>query len=237
MASLTKTPATVSLAGAATFSALAYLVSLIVPAAIQPPFPVLFYLKFDPAEIIDISSLLIFGPIVGIVTATVHFSILTVTSGGPFGPSLKYLGVLATYAGIILVTRFGKHNLVKTGLLATSFGIVTRVVLMTIVNYIYFVYVAQAAFGIDYQGFAKFVLQNGGFNVDGLQLVYVLLGLTALYNGIHAVLSIVGSLIIVAALVTRVPQLFESRSWLTNKLLLVKSSSAASNKENRPLTA
>src|SRR2546425_672944 len=139
----TKFPVTMSLAGAATFSALAYLVSLIVPAAIQPPFPILFYLRF--------------------------------------------------------------------------------------------VSIAQAAFGVDYQGFAKFVLQSSGFNVDGLQLVYLILGLTALYNGIHAILSIVASLVIVVAIVTRAPQMFGSRSWLTKKLLLVKSSFVT--KENRPVTA
>ncbi len=235
MLSRTKFPVLVSLAGAATFSALAYLVSLVVPAAIQPPFPILFYLRFDPAEIVDISSLLIFGPAVGIVTATIHFLILTGTSGGPFGPSLKYLGVLSTYIGIMLVSRFGKHNLVKTGLLTTAFGIVTRVLLMTVVNYFYFVYVAQAAFGVDYQGFAKYVLQGAGFNVDGLQLVYLILGLTAIYNGTHAVLSIVGSLIIAAALITRMSPQFESRSWLTKKLLLLKSSSAAPTEENKRL--
>src|SRR6267143_778505 len=190
----TKFPVTMSLAGAATFSALAYLVSLIVPAAIQPPFPILFYLRFDPAEIIDISSLLIFGPAVGTVTATIHFLILT----------------------------------------GTSFGILTRVLVMTIVNYIYFVSIAQAAFGVDYQGFARFVLQSSGFNVDGLQLVYLILGLTALYNGIHAILSIVASLVIVVAIVTRAPQMLGSRSWLTKKLLLVKSSLVT--KENRPVT-
>src|SRR2546428_4095514 len=114
LASTTKTPVTISLAGAATFGALAYLVGVIVPAAIQPPFPILPYLKFDPAEIMDVSSLLIFGPIVGIVTATIHFLILTATSpdGNPFGPSLKYLGVLSTYGGIIAASRFGRHNLV-----------------------------------------------------------------------------------------------------------------------------
>ena len=238
MTSPTKTPVTITLAGAATFGALAYLVGVIVPAAIQPPFPILPYLKFDPAEIMDVSSLLIFGPIVGIVTATIHFLILTVTSpdGNPFGPSLKYLGVLSTYGGIIVASRFGKHNLVKTGLLATAFGIVSRVTLMTVVNYVYFVYAAQAAFGVNYQAFAKGILQGAGFNVDGLQLIYLILGLTAIYNGLHAILSIVGSLVIVTALVTRVPQLLESRSWLTKKLLLLKSSLARSTKETRPVT-
>src|SRR5947209_2476004 len=96
----TKFPVTMSLAGAATFSALAYLVSLIVPAAIQPPFPILFYLRFDPAEIIDISSLLIFGPAVGTVTATIHFLILTGTSGGPFGPDRKSTRLNSSHANI-----------------------------------------------------------------------------------------------------------------------------------------
>ena len=96
----TKFPVTMSLAGAATFSALAYLVSLIVPAAIQPPFPILFYLRFDPAEIIDISSLLIFGPAVGIVTATIENNKDVIVPGGPFpgGHGCSFSFVAGRYA-------------------------------------------------------------------------------------------------------------------------------------------
>jgi len=45
---------TVVIAGAATFGALAALISLLAPPVIQPSFPILFYLKFDIAEIADV---------------------------------------------------------------------------------------------------------------------------------------------------------------------------------------
>jgi len=63
---------TVVIAGAATFGALAALISLLAPPVIQPSFPILFYLKFDIAEIADVTAFLIFGPIAGLVTATVR---------------------------------------------------------------------------------------------------------------------------------------------------------------------
>ncbi len=73
---------TVVIAGAATFGALAALISLVAPPVIQPSFPILFYLKFDIAEFPDVTALLIFGPVAGLITAVVHVTILTAAPGG-----------------------------------------------------------------------------------------------------------------------------------------------------------
>src|SRR3989475_6529281 len=108
---------TVVIAGAATFGALAALISLLAPPVIQPSFPILFYLKFDIAEIVDVTAFLIFGPVAGLITAAVHGTILTAAPGGagPFGASLKFLSVLSTYGGVIHGSKTGKNQLLRTG--------------------------------------------------------------------------------------------------------------------------
>jgi riboflavin transporter FmnP len=208
------------LAGSATFGALAALITLAAPPAIQPPFPILYYLKFDVAEVVDLSAFLIFGPVAGLLTAILHAGILSVApgGGGPFGPSLKFLAVASTYAGMVLASRFGKHNLFKTGILITTLTLATRVVLMTLVNYLYLIFFAQFIFGQDYSYFAGLVLSQAGINVSGGTLILYILGLTAVYNGIHVVFSVVVSLFLVRLLLRRAPNLLQSRAWITSVL-------------------
>jgi len=213
---------TVVIAGAATFGALAALISLLAPPVIQPSFPVLFYLKFDIAEIVDVTAFLIFGPVAGLVTAAVHGTILTAAPGGagPFGASLKFLSVLSTYGGLILASKLGKHKFLTTGSIMTVTGVMTRVVMMTLVNYLYLIVLAQAVFGIDYTGFAQFTLSQVGINLGGTGFVVYILGLTAIFNAIHAVFSIVVSLVLVNAILTRAPQLVAGREWIRRTLAI-----------------
>lgn len=215
-------PTTV-LAGSATFGALAALITLAAPPALQPPFPILFYLKFDVAEVIDLSSFLIFGPTAGLLTAGIHAVILGSVAGGAgsgpfFGPSLKFLGVLSSFAGLIIASRMGKHGIVRTAANMTVLGLVTRVSLMTVVNYLYIVTIAQSVFGIDYTGFAQFVLSKSGLNLTGAGLIEYILGLTAIYNAVHVIFSIVISTLIVNTLLRRAPDLLESRAWIIRLL-------------------
>ncbi len=220
------------LAGSATFGALASLITLLAPPALQPPFPILFYLKFDIAEVVDLSAFMVFGPVAGLVTAIIHAGILATAPGGtgPFGASLKFLAVLSTYAGLIIASRFGKQTLIKTGVTMTLFSLFTRVALMTVANYFYVVFLAQTVFGVDYTGFAQFVLSQSGINVSGSGFIAYVLGLTAIYNAIHVVFSVIVSLLVVNTLLNRAPNLLQSRAWITNLLgPLTKHSSSASD--------
>src|SRR3989442_5014444 len=97
---------TAVLAGSATFGALASLITLAAPPALQPPFPILFYLKFDVSEVVDLSSFMIFCPTAGVLTALIHATILVTVAGGScrgpfFGPSLKLLRGLSTYIELV----------------------------------------------------------------------------------------------------------------------------------------
>src|SRR5947208_14644328 len=127
---------TAVLAGSSTFGALASLITLAAPPALQPPFPILFYLKFDVAEVVDLSSFMIFGPTAGLLTALIHATILGTVAGGGgsgpfFGPSLNFLGVLSTYIGLLLASRVGKQSLRRASLPMTSLSLITRITLMT----------------------------------------------------------------------------------------------------------
>ncbi len=208
----------VAISGAAVFGALASMITIVLGPVLQPSFPILFYLKFDLAEIVDMIAFFVFGPIAGVLTATVHFVILSFAPGGTglFGASLKYLAVLSTYAGILLVSRVGKFTLRRAGVSMTFAGLSVRVVLMTLANYIYLIFLAKLLFNIDYEGFAKFVLASAGVNLAGAQFVAYILGLTAIFNAVHAIFSVAVSLVIVSTLLARAPQWLETRAWVAN---------------------
>src|SRR6266581_3225817 len=162
---------TAVLAGRSTFGALASLITLAAPPALQPPVPILVFLKFDVA--------------------------------GGVGLSLKFLAVISTYFGLFLASRFGKQSLFRTSLTMASVALLTRVALTTVANYFYIVFLAQTIFGVDYTGFAQFVLSQSGINLTGSGLILYILGLTAIYNAVHVIFSVVVSLLLVNALMKR----------------------------------
>lgn len=210
------------LAGSATFGALAALLTLAAPPALQPPFPILFYLKFDVAEVVDLASFMVFGPTAGVLTTGIHALILGTAGGsagfGPFGASLKFLGVLMTFAGLWLASRFGKRQLLGTSLKVTLLTLLTRVSLMTVVNYLYIISIAQFVFGMDYLGYPQFLLGQAGIQVSGTALVGYVLALTAVYNAVHVVFSVVVSLLLVNTLLKRAPNLIQTGAWI-NRIL------------------
>jgi riboflavin transporter len=214
---------TAVLGGSATFGALAALITLAAPPALQPPFPILFYLKFDVAEVIDVSSFMMFGPTAGLLTAGIHAVILGAVAGGAgsgpfFGPSLKFIGVVTTYVGLMAASKLGKHRLLGTSLNMAGMGIVARVSLTTVANYFYIIFLSQVVFGINYVGFAQFVLSEAGINLAGAGLIEYVLGLTAIYNLIHVVFSVLVSLLVVNALLSRAPNLLQGGAWITKVL-------------------
>jgi riboflavin transporter FmnP len=211
---------TIAVAGAATFGALAAMLTIVLGPALQPSFPILLYLKFDFAEVVDVMAFLIFGPVSGLLTAIVHGGILAEAPGGagPFGATLKFLAVLTTYEGISLASRLGKQTFQRAGVSMVIFSVVTRVLVMTVVNYLFIIFFAKVFFNQDYLGYAQYLLGVAGINLSGPQLVGYILGLTAAFNAIHAVFTVTVSIVIVGALLKRAPQLLESRAWFVNYL-------------------
>ena len=158
-----------SLAGAAVFGSLAALTTIVLPANIQPAFPLLTFLRFDPAELFDVLAFLIFGPIPGLITATVHWAILAETgTNGILGPTGKFAAVLSTLFGLWLGSmayrRFALRAANASVALGTMLGFaaLTRVGLMLVVNYFIFTYIGPVIFGINYLGFSQSALAAVG---------------------------------------------------------------------------
>jgi riboflavin transporter FmnP len=214
----------VSLTGAAVMGALAALTTVILPARIQPSFPILPFLKFDPAELFSVLAFLIFGPIPALVTATVHWIFLTATgTDTPLGPAVKFASVLATLFGLwlgsITYQRLAtKHNQISLALGAMlAFAILTRVLILLVINYFVFTYIGPVIFGINYLGFSQQTLQGTlhmQFAGPG-QILTAMLLFTSVFNALHAVFSVAVPYAVFTSVYSKVPQIASGHPWIS----------------------
>ncbi len=213
----------ISLTGGAVFGGLAALTTVIVPANIQPFFPVLPFLKFDPAELFSVMGFLIFGPIAGIIAATSHWIFLTATgTNGPLGPAAKFASVLSTLLGLWLggkiYQRMGARNPRMSVALGSmlSFAMAARISIMLVVNYFIFTYVGPVIFGINYLGFGQHTLQlTLGIQFTGPWLLTAILLFTGAFNALHAVFSVVIPYTILTPLSLKIPQIASGHPWIS----------------------
>jgi len=61
-------------------------------------------------------------------------------------------------------------------------------------------------------------LRQVGINVTGVGLIEYVLALTAVYNAVHVIFSVVVSLLVVNTLLTRAPNLLQTGAWITRVL-------------------
>ncbi|MEM2910786.1 MAG: hypothetical protein QXO01_06970 [Nitrososphaerota archaeon] len=176
--------------------------SVIAMLRLSFPFPLLPYLKFDLAELPVVFSFLAFGPSLGLLTSLVYWLVLTPVTMGewlwPIGPFMKFLAVVSTLAGIwagsrMLVNSKG-HGigplLLRMGVLAA----VIRVVVMGAMNYVILVVVAPESLAfVNYLLSTMLGLRLG----SELELILLLMALTAAYNVAHTLLSLAPSAIAV----------------------------------------
>jgi len=214
----------VSFTGAAVMGALAALSTLMVPARIQPSFPILPFLKFDPAELFSVLAFLIFGPIPAVITATVHWLFLTATGvDTPLGPAVKFVSVLSTLFGLWLGSLVYRWSGIKQYrnsvvlLFMLTFAIVARVLILLAVNYFVFTYIGPVIFGIDYLGFSQMTLQDTlHMQFAGPpQVLTAMLLFTSAFNALHAVFSVAVPFVVMTPLSTKVPQLSSGHSWIS----------------------
>jgi riboflavin transporter FmnP len=209
----------VSLTGAAVFGGLAALSTLLIPARIQPAFPLLGFLKFDPAELFSVLAFLIFGPISAAMTATVHWLVLTVTGTDPLGPAVKFAAVLSTLFGLWLGSKVyqtiapnNRHVSIALGSML-AFAILTRVVLLIAVNYFVFTYIGPVIFGIDYLDFSAQTL--GMQSAGPWQVLTVMLLLTSIFNAFHAVFSVMIPYFIFTPMSLKIPEIASGHPWIS----------------------
>jgi riboflavin transporter FmnP len=215
----------VTLAGSAVLGSLAALSTVIIPPSIQPSFPIMSFLRFDPAELFSILAFLIFGPIAAVITATVHWLFLALNSsiGSPLGPSVKFASVLSTILGLWIGGHLyrriagGNPRMLPVLVVMLAFAVVARVGLLLIVNYFVFTYIGPVIFGIDYIGFSQRTLQATlGLQFAGpWQLLLAMLFYTSVFNGLHAVFSILVPYMIFTPMSLKVPEIASGNPWIS----------------------
>jgi len=213
----------VTLAGAAIFGSLAALSTVIIPSNIQPSFPIMPFLRFDPAELFSVLAFLIFGPIAAVITAIVHWFFLTLTSGSPLGPSVKFASVLSTIFGLWVggrlykqIARANPHVSLVLGFML-GFAVLARVGLLLIANYYVFTYIGPVIFGIDYLGFSQRTLQATlGLQFAGSwQVLMAMLFYTSIFNGLHALFSVLLPYMVFTPLSLKIPEIASGHPWIS----------------------
>ncbi len=213
----------VGLTGGAVFGGLAALTTVIFPANIQPFFPILPFLKFDPAELFSVLAFFIFGPIAGVIAATSHWVFLTATgTNGPLGPAAKFTSVLSTLFGLWLggkiYQRMGRTHPQMSVALGSmlTFAMLARIGIMLVVNYFIFTYVGPVIFGINYLGFGQHTLQlTLGIQYAGSWLLTAILLFTGAFNALHTIFSVVIPYMILTPLSLKVPQIASGHLWIS----------------------
>lgn len=140
-------------------------------------FPILSYLKFDPAEIPAFIGLFLGGLKVGLGVSIFHYVfLLWFGEFTPVGPTMKFLAVASTLIGWSFGEKLTSTVWVK--LLASS---LFRVAVMTIAN----VYVLLFIYPDWISSIGKML----GMDVSNTwNVLLVILGLTGVYNVLHVVL-------------------------------------------------
>lgn len=172
----------------ALFSALSIILSLS-PLKLAAPFA--FFLKYQFWEIAIVTAFLLYGAKVGVSISTINTLVLLAFFPGdlPTGPLYNFIAVLSMLSGIYIIQRvagkrFSKGKEVILTALSTGAGIVIRVIVMSIVNWI--------------------VLPMGppfGFSLPVSQLPYML-SVVALFNATIVLYTIPISYIIARAVAT-----------------------------------
>jgi riboflavin transporter FmnP len=211
---------TVTLAGAAVFSALAALLTLSKAAL---PFPLIPYLQIDFAELPIYIAFFLFGPVAAIITELVHWLFLNITgSDAPLGPAVKLVAVLSTLCGFWAGSSICHHLAPGRGRPAVALslmfggGMFLRVVAMTVVNYIVLLYVGPVVFGLNYMAFARATLvETTGwqFSGDAILLFWVLV-FTALYNVINLLAAAIPAGLVVSPLTNSFRHITSLETWL-----------------------
>jgi len=166
------------------------------------PFPLLPYLKFDLAEIPVVFSFLAFGPSSGLLTSLVYWVVLTLVTVGewlwPIGPFMKFLAVVSTLAGVWLGSRmFANSKRCRLGSLLLRMGTLAalvRVAVMGAMNYVILAVVVPESLAFV----NSLLLMTLGLSLGSeLELILFIMLLTAAFNVVHIILSLVPPTLIV----------------------------------------
>ncbi len=168
----------------AIFGAMAAVITTLVSPIPIFSFPILPFLRFDLAEVIDFTAFLIVGPLGGLLVAFVHFIALVLIP--PYGQvpiaseAMKFFAVSSTMVGFLLITR------TKSLLLGILGAVLGRVLIMALANYLFFFVFFPFTLPRTISLISKFL----GIPIEGFgaELLFLLL-VTGIFNLIHALIT------------------------------------------------
>ena len=172
----------------AIFGALAAVLAIL---PISFPYPLIPYLKFDPAELPVALAFLALGPIPGFLSAITYWIILLLVGEfSPIGPTMKFLAVssmlLGAWAGF-KVSKTWRGGLALSMIL----GGFLRVLVMSISNYL----VAVLFFPEFFEIAARMISLSLGIKVLGrFSSILLVLAFTSLFNILHLLMSLIPTL-------------------------------------------
>jgi len=172
-------------------------------ARLSTPFPLLPFLRFDAAEIFDVLSFLIFGPIGGLVTSLAHWYGLIVNGGAlvpGVGETMKLIAVLSTLLGLFLGIRLSRGS-IWWGLVG---AVASRTLVMSLVTFLlYYVLLPNV-----YLPFGSRALQRVGISVQGeLTLALLMTTLNGVFNAIHVFVSVIPAMAVYGAVLRALPSI------------------------------
>jgi riboflavin transporter FmnP len=201
---------TKSIALTSVFTSLAVILTII---NITIPFPILPYLKIDFSEIPIMMTFFSLGPVYGLTSATIYWIILSFRAGDILGPAMKYVAVTSMILGFWIsgkgllhrYARSQKHIIVN----GTLLGLVIRVVLMSLFNYLVLMFIAPY-----YLDFAAGLINAAGLNASSsIQVLLWTMLITGIYNAVHTLVTVIPAVWITNTSFQRVPNLL-TQSWL-----------------------
>ncbi|MEM1994628.1 MAG: hypothetical protein QXW32_04035 [Nitrososphaerales archaeon] len=154
------------IATTALFTALTLALNL---SPIKIPFPLAPFLYYQIWEIPIIAALLLYGLKVGVIITLINTAALIALFPGalPTGPFYNMVAVLSMLLGVTLASRI-KHlassERVLPLLLSTFLGVVSRVVVMTIMNYALLRYPPPIGFSMPEEAITPLLPIIGVFN-------------------------------------------------------------------------
>lgn len=194
---------TSNIAAAGLFGALSILLTTI-SQAFGLNFPILPYLQFDFGEVAIIMAFFMFGPGPAVAASIVEFiTLMVIGQNVPYGPILKIIAIITSIVGLWLgmaIARRATRNKSLGTLFGSgfAFGLLSRLGFMTIANYylIAFVYTVGGMVG-----FVAAPLKLVGIEISAANALTVILGFTALFNGLQ-----LGLVFAISYLLVRLPQ-------------------------------
>ncbi len=147
---------------------------------VRIPAPYAPFLLYNLWEIPIIAAFLIAGPVSGLSVALLNTGVLLAFDPGPLptGPLYNFAAVVSTLAGVYIAYRISGSkinngtNIFKIATLATILGIILRILIMTVVNYVTLRYPYPIGFELKEFEIIGFLPLGALFN--GTQALYAI---------------------------------------------------------------